>query len=296
MAASEALRNQVSTKWQDSFNRLNRGAGGISGLMEFSKAWAVAAEFLRPRDLGAPPKDFNAHEVRSAFDVLMQCRMLSMLLESFVEEMCSNQHLITDDVMKYVATSGDRPTHAATGGLVLCMGSRWRSGHTISSAYIVTFQTHVFSVPPATFAAGFKRLLAATLTLSTEGVTPDIPASVQDSRLWPSFELLGLADRYESLIASVCYEYIEKHVVETEWMAEKVAVDVVAVRSGRKDGRGSQDDVAGSRISIRLSWLTKEMFDIIIDYPDSTHALHDLKECLQHIDQRTQLVRALRKA
>jgi hypothetical protein len=37
MAASEALRNQVSAKWQDSFNRLNRGAGGISGLMEFSK-------------------------------------------------------------------------------------------------------------------------------------------------------------------------------------------------------------------------------------------------------------------
>lgn len=111
-----------------------------------------------------------------------------------------------------------------------------RLGHTISSAYIVTFQTHVFSVLPATFAAGFKKLLAATLALSTEGVTPDIPASVQDSRLWPSFELLGLADRYESLIASVCYEHIEKHVVETcagkwdepmlsrlrEWMAEKV--------------------------------------------------------------------------
>jgi hypothetical protein len=111
-----------------------------------------------------------------------------------------------------------------------------RLGHTISSAYIVTFQTHVFSILPATFAAGFKRLLAATLALSTEGITPDIPASVQDSRLWPSFELLGLADRYESLIASVCYEHIEKHVVETcagkwdepmlsrlrEWMAEKV--------------------------------------------------------------------------
>lgn len=37
MVASEALRNQVTTKWQDSFNRLNRGVVGISGLMEFSK-------------------------------------------------------------------------------------------------------------------------------------------------------------------------------------------------------------------------------------------------------------------
>jgi anaphase-promoting complex subunit 2 len=59
---------------------------------------------------------------------------------------------------------------------------------------------------------------------------------VQDSKLWPSFEILGLADRYESLIASVCYEHIEAHVLETctgkwdgpmlvklrEWMADKV--------------------------------------------------------------------------
>jgi len=63
-----------------------------------------------------------------------------------------------------------------------------------------------------------------------------MPSSVRDSKLWPSFELLGLADRYEALIASVCYEHIEAHVLETcagkwdepmlnrlrEWMANKV--------------------------------------------------------------------------
>ena len=67
-----------------------------------------------------------------------------------------------------------------------------------------------------------------------------------------------------------------------------------------------------------MCFRTKEMFDIVIDYPDSTHALHDLKvsnyismtyfwlrtlitaacyqECLQRVDQRTQFVRSLRKA
>jgi hypothetical protein len=35
--ASKALTDQVAAKWQDSFNRLNRGAPGISGLMGFSK-------------------------------------------------------------------------------------------------------------------------------------------------------------------------------------------------------------------------------------------------------------------
>jgi anaphase-promoting complex subunit 2 len=56
-------------------------------------------------------------EVRNAFDVLMQCRMLPMLLESFVgtccdqsfircitrtEDMRRNQHLITNDVVRYM--------------------------------------------------------------------------------------------------------------------------------------------------------------------------------------------------
>jgi hypothetical protein len=46
MVASEALRNQVAAKWQDSFNRLNRGAVGIFGLMEFSKVRGSLSSFL----------------------------------------------------------------------------------------------------------------------------------------------------------------------------------------------------------------------------------------------------------
>ncbi len=46
MVASEALRNQIAAKWQDSFNRLNRGAAGISGLMEFSKVRDSRSFFL----------------------------------------------------------------------------------------------------------------------------------------------------------------------------------------------------------------------------------------------------------
>ena len=41
---------------------------------------------------------------------------------------------------------------------------------------------------------------------------------------------------------------------------------------------------------------TQEIFDIIIDYPDSQPALQDLKECLARVDQRSELVTALRKA
>lgn len=41
---------------------------------------------------------------------------------------------------------------------------------------------------------------------------------------------------------------------------------------------------------------TREIFDIIIDFPDSTGALYDLRDCLQRVDQRPALVKALRQA
>ncbi|KAI0269951.1 ubiquitin-protein ligase [Gloeopeniophorella convolvens] len=331
--ASEALRNQVAAKWQDAFTRLNRGAAGISGLVEFSKAWAVAAEFLRPRELGAPQKDFNTQEVRGAFDVLMQCRMLPMLLESFVENMRQNQHLITSDVEKYMAeyeTASPAPQQATgdadvIGRLVLRLAEWYLAwapggelGHTISSAYTVAFQTHVFSVLPPAFARGFQRLLAATLALAT-GADPDGrgPPSARDAQLWPAFELLGLADRYEALVAGVCYAHIEAHVREAcarcwdapmlaalrEWMAEKVVPwMLLPYARGAKTTEEARTMLqgVGSRFDFHvcktLCDLRHEMFDIVIDYPDSTPALHDLKECLQRVDQRAQLVQELRRA
>ena len=58
------------------------------------------------------------------------------------------------------------------------------------------------------------------------------------STIWKNFEILGLNDRYESIIASVGYEYIEEHVLKTStgewvkltlddlraWMSEKVVL------------------------------------------------------------------------
>ena len=54
--------------------------------------------------------------------------------------------------------------------------------------------------------------------------------------MWKNFELLGLIDRYENVLASVGYEFIEEHVLETckgrwekpmleelrSWMSENV--------------------------------------------------------------------------
>ncbi|KAA1469713.1 hypothetical protein DENSPDRAFT_864325 [Dentipellis sp. KUC8613] len=325
--ASDALRTQVSTKWQDAFSRLNRGAPGITGLLYCSEAWKIAVDFLYPRDLGDPPKDFNSEDVRKAFDVLMQCRMLPMLLECFVESLRKRQYLITRDIDLHMAQYEATEDPDIIGRLVLRLaewykawapgGDPARLGQTITSTYNVNFQTHVFSVLPPTFAGGFKKLVTATLVQHTDPYS-DAPSSVQDPNLWPSFELLGLVDRYESLIASVCYEHIENHVLETcsqkwdelllgklrEWMADKVVPwMLLPYARGAKNAEEARTMLqgVGSRFDYHVcktlcDLRTKEIFDIIIDHPDSTPALQDLKECLQRVDQRSQLVQTLRKA
>jgi len=83
--ASKALSNQVAAKWQDSFNRLNRVAPGISGLMEFSKVrrpfvtrwmgflcstWRHRALFLFFSGLGNRRRISPAAGARGAFERL----------------------------------------------------------------------------------------------------------------------------------------------------------------------------------------------------------------------------------
>ena len=106
-----------------------------------------------------------------------------------------------------------------------------RLGQTIISAYTLSFQTHLFSVLPASFANGIKSLVASTL-LSTEAQ----PSDPRDRVMWQAFDTLSLIERYETLIASVGYEYIESHVNTTctgtwsehmlpklrTWMLEKI--------------------------------------------------------------------------
>lgn len=123
-----------------------------------------------------------------------------------------------------------------------------RLGHTILSAYTLTFQTHIYSTLPPSFPRGFKQLINATFDLAAKSTPPSwmpptpaplkspVPLLRPDLPLWGSLEQLGLLDRYESLISSVCYEYIEAHILETctrkwgermlqplrEWMTNKI--------------------------------------------------------------------------
>ncbi|KDQ62714.1 hypothetical protein JAAARDRAFT_30609 [Jaapia argillacea MUCL 33604] len=324
--ATDAVRAQVAAKWQDSFNRLNRGQPGITGLMALSEAWNIASEFLHPRDLTTTPtqKEPNMSAIKIAFDVLSKSRMLPMILESFLEDMRKQQHLITAEVNTYMSEFENSSDPRVIGRLVHRLVEWYKAwhpapelGHTILSAYTLSFQTHVFSVLPPSFPRAFKALVTSTLPklASDEDQEDEEPP---DMSVWGSFETLGLVERYESLIASVCYEHIEAYVLEEcrgkwsesmltglrEWMATKVVPWMVySYARGAKtpDEAKHMLQGVGSRFDFHIcktlcDLRTSEIFDIIIDYPDSLNALNDLRECLQRVDQRAELVSTLRYA
>ncbi|KII90894.1 hypothetical protein PLICRDRAFT_137424 [Plicaturopsis crispa FD-325 SS-3] len=318
--ATDALRAQVASKWQDAFTKLNRDQPGISGLMTFSQAWSLGSEFLRPRDLtdASPRKEFDMDNVKAAFAIVNKCRRLPVLLEGFLDQIRQHHYLITREVLQHMTeyeTTSDPEVISRLVFRVVEWYDAWcplpELGHTILSAYTLTFQTHLFSILPPSFSRGFKALCASTLTSDSTVPKPD-------HGIWAAFERLGLVDRYESLIASVGYEHIEGHVLEAcagkwdvpmlpalrEWMANHIvpwmvmpyARGATTTEEARTmlQGVGSRFDFHMSKTLCDLR--TREIFDIIIDYPDCAGALDDIKECLQRVDQRASLVQALRKA
>ncbi|KAL7280018.1 hypothetical protein ACG7TL_006431 [Trametes sanguinea] len=358
--ATDSLRIYTSAKWQKAFERLNGAEPGIQGLLSFSEAWQIASNFLYPRDINDPGslKSQDMQRVRAAFDLVGKSRMLSMLLDKFLEDMRRQQYLVERDVHRYMAEYESAGKAEAIMQLIfrlVAWYNAWKPinelGPTILSAYTLAFQTHIFSIFPPSFSRGFKQLIASTFDLvSTSSPPPwaiprDLPPTEQPPRpdymLWMSCETLGLLERYESLISSVCYEHIEAHVHETcakkwdepmlpklrDWMTEKIVPWMIMpyARGARSadearamlQGVGSRFDyhVCKTLCDLRI----QEIFDIIIDYPDSQSALQDLKvassgpglddinvivdrvrrrlqECLQRVDQRSQLVITLRKA
>ncbi|KAJ6585555.1 hypothetical protein B0H19DRAFT_424203 [Mycena capillaripes] len=315
--ATAALRSQVASKWHDAFNRLNRAEPGITGLLSFSQAWNIATDYLHPRDISNPltVKQHDLASVKAAFDLINRSRRLPVMLETFLDDICNQYYLIIRDIETYLAEYEESSDTAVMLRLVFRLVEWYRAwapidelGPTIRAAYTLTFQTQLFSILPPGFVRGFKALCASTL----------VPVAQHTPQMWEAFEVLGLTDRYEGIIASVGYERIEEYVRETcmgkwdkpcleglrVWMSVQIVPWMLPMYAkgavNTEDARGMLQNV-GSRFDFHMNKTlcdlrTSEIFDIIIDFPDSNGALLDLKECLQRVDQRASLVQALRKA
>ncbi|KAF7305903.1 Anaphase-promoting complex subunit 2 [Mycena chlorophos] len=305
--ATAALRSQVQAKWNEGFARLNRNDPGITGLMTYTEAWNMATEFLRPRHVSTP----NPIQGAFAYPVVR----LPIMLEVFLDSIADNFHLIVSDIEQYLAQYQESGNTQVILQLVFRLVEWFRKwapidelGPTIRSAYTLTFQTRLFSVLPPQFLPGFKALCAASL---------EEPQSTP-AKMWESFEVLGMSDRYEGIVAGVGYERIERYIREEyagkwdvqvlaalrTWMSKHIVAWMLPLyargATNAEDAKGMLANV-GARFDFHLNKTlcelrTSEIFDIIIDYPESEGALKDLKECMQRVDQRAALIQALRRA
>ncbi|KAJ6485260.1 hypothetical protein DFH09DRAFT_1252884 [Mycena vulgaris] len=284
--ATAALRSQVAAKWHEGFSRLNRTEPGISGLISFSQAWNLATDYLHPHDISDP--------MAAAFDMINRSRRLPVMLETFLDDICNQYHLITRDIVQFLAEyeqSGDTTVMLR---LVFRLVEWYRAWAPIDEFHTRSqFQTQLFSILPPEFVRGFKALCASTLAM------------------WEAFEILGLTDRYEGIIASVGYERIEEYVRETWtgkwdkpcledlrlWMSVQIVPWMLPMYAkgavNTEDARGMLQNV-GSRFDFHMNKTlcdlrTSEIFDIIIDFPDSIGALQDLKRLL-HPGADTKLI------
>ncbi|KAH0831967.1 hypothetical protein J3R83DRAFT_12856 [Lanmaoa asiatica] len=276
-----------------------------------------------PSSSASASSPIDVRQVREAFDTINKCRRLPVLLEVFLEDLHKSQHLIAHEVEVYMnlyeSNSDPETVRALIFRLVECPLSAYRNIFSTDSVKLL--HPHIYLHFKPTYSP-------SSLLPSREGSRRSSPLrssgqyrnrpDQRDRSLWQAFDTLSLIERHETLIASVGYEYIEAHVLQTcagsweepmlpnlrAWMIHKIVPWMVwpfARGATSADEAKTMMQGVGSRFDFHMhktlcDLRTREIFDIIVDFPDSTGALQDLKECLQRVDQRAELVQSIRQA
>lgn len=333
--ATAALRTQVSAKFNESVQKLVAGTNAQGrvdvGLVQWSEAWTYVLDYLRPYDikdrsaLVRPRSTFDVAKVRQALVILHRSRQLSALGEAFLEDVRKAFPLIEREISHYMGLyeeSHELDIFRRLISRLLIWFRAWQSpndlGPTFLLEYTQAFHTRLFAALPPSFARGLKHL--AQWCMSPEEYPPMVSSDgspINIDEMWSGVEMLGLLERYEAVVSSVAFEAIERRVAETcagkwdepmlaelrMWMGKAVVPWMlkVFVRNGyHKEEVQGHLSAIGSRFDFHVNKALcalriSEIWDIIVDYPDTIPALQDLRECVNRVDQREELVKALRK-
>ncbi|KAG8888369.1 hypothetical protein FRB98_007764 [Tulasnella sp. 332] len=267
------------------------------------------------------PEDILA--LSAHFKQLEEQQFIVPLLEWFLREIRDNQYLIAVDIQKYMKeyeASGNVDTVHEMLRRVLEWWEAWGNNVPCFSPYVDGVQAyrrsctiHLNSSLPPAFRGAFRALLASTFP------SESAPMDVERSKgIFATLNALGLLTDHEHLVGSTLRDFITQHLMETckgewetmcwpvlkDWYAAVVApwIEVVYVRSWMKREwtKAIFDPLNAKYLWHMCEALAKlrisEIFDIIVDYPASSPAIADLKECLFQTGTRKELVQSLRTA
>lgn len=170
----------------------------------------------------------------------------------------------------------------------------------LSRHLVETFQHYLFALFEITF--GGTPYLAA---LRSYLVSCSLPPTDRTINLCKTLYNLGLGPKLEPILSSSLVAGIEKHILHVygdEWTVSclptlslwlKTCLPKIEQMFLHPPSLDSLVAV-GHRYVARLR--TSQLFDITVDYPDSTAAIQDLRQCLESPHQRAQVVATFQNA
>ncbi|BEI91550.1 uncharacterized protein CcaverHIS019_0403700 [Cutaneotrichosporon cavernicola] len=292
---------------------------GARRYQQVATAQDIARAYIFPQDIrGGGKNKVDSKELAAAFRVLRAAGRLHKLHVDFIDTVEASFRYVKDDMARYwvaieqtIAAEAQEQTQSVMTELfsrIATWQRRWaRPLHMFEDDSILRqFNSQFHRLLYAAFPASFQDCLFHYLSYSLEAAgAHEEEGNVKHA--YPSQHLLGLnlVHRYATTLMRVAFDEIDKIAAEeaAEGLAERrlararqrVSSSLSNWMSTIFQGNEALLRSIYSRFDYHLcksffDIRTDELFDIIVDFPDSMAALEDLKDCLFKIDQRDQVV------
>lgn len=330
--STESVTDPLDATIRSIFNahadRLRRGLGGRVGIDGFADGFEYVQSLLKPFHLDNRPPivpNWNV-ELQPYFRDIYLNRLVASLYEWFLQEVRSHQHMIGEEILASMNEYEETGDLEVVNKMLERVGDWWDAWGTYvplfnpylegSSGYRRTCSIHLNQTLPPSFSRAFRELILSTLPSSDPEAPPPDPARSQV--IFTNLANIGLLSDHEHLMGTTLKEFTTNYVKENcarvwdrqvwnemkDWFTQTIQpwIEVAYTRTWMKTDAADSRAVVET-VSVRYLWhmcealaqlRISEIFDVIVDYPDSTPALNDLKECLFQTGTRRDLVDTLR--
>ncbi|ORX38980.1 hypothetical protein BD324DRAFT_618100 [Kockovaella imperatae] len=294
---------------------------------DLAKADSLVKSYLEPRNVSAGvTKPVETPAISSAFKMVIEAGLAPDIYSDFIIRVDSSFDLIRREIDEHMdeatlGSSGQADTILVNLFERLALWQRiWAvplkafNDPKLIPQFTKTFHQLLHASFPKCFPDVLQHFLESSLLRVPEPISPRPAALPKVAPPSPHLSRLGIIPRYSATLSKVAYVEIERIVKDEAgkgWETRRlnkarlrVSSSVAGWLTGMFDGTEAAQTALRPMFSRFDYYLCKcffdtrtdELFDIIVDYPDSMAALEDLKECLFKVDQRAALVDKLKAA
>ncbi|GAA94539.1 uncharacterized protein L969DRAFT_125103 [Mixia osmundae IAM 14324] len=307
---------QAEQALQQALQQLCRGDASQASLAATAAAWSTVQEACQPVDrrTTAPLTQLDA-DLLQAFQIVAEAQLEQDLLADYLDNVSDRFEWIEQDIAAFEQAWSQEATASqmhAFFGMLLEWKDAWQApllalggAQGVLMAYMTRFTDTLLPCLPARLPDAVQLLFSDLLSDSS---------SSESLQSLTAMRQLGLLARYEPVVYTVAYSRIEETVRSTcasvfdtpgllqqlrDWIVHTLApwlglvygsADVDARKLFAPALLRFDHHVHKTLYQLRRS----EMFDIIVDFPESQACLADLRECIGKAGDRSGLADDLR--